>query len=269
MADALGQLYGGGFRLGYIFALNANGRIAGNSPTTPYQGVPLTGAKTFALTEPKMRVLNHMDGDRVRAADFLPPTAVAEATITVSAVDQLLQQLITGNKQVFKGEAATIGRLTSQQGYEPIVAILVCQQAEDYISRLRVWHSYVIARSKLIPHSPQFLDREADGNYDAVLIPSSFDIMGVQFTLPINGFTDAQYDDWDTIGLPAIAAWQGDGTTTVFPFPAAQSPALATAKIQVVKNGVIVAAGLTLSVTSVTFGTPPALNDDITIKWEY
>jgi hypothetical protein len=269
MGNTSGQVYGGGFRLGYVFGLNLNGRIAGNSASTPYQGLPLLGAKTFALTEPKMRTLNHMGSDRVQAADFLPPTSVAEATITVSAQDQAMQAIVTATKQFAIGEMSTLGHLTSQQGYEPVVAILVCQQAEDAVSRLRYWHSYVIARAKLIPHSPQFLDKEADGNYDAVLIPSSVNIFGAAFTVINNGFTDAQYDDWDSQGLPGIAAWIGDGTTVDFTFPTTQSPALSTAKIAVYKNGTLLSSGITPTLTKVTFTTAPLVTDDITIKWEY
>jgi len=270
MSNASGQLYAGGFRLGYVFAMNnTTGRIAGNSASIPYQGVALTGVKTFALTEPKQRVLNHIGADRVVAADFLPPETVAEAALGASADDQLMDALITAVTQTFLGEAAVLPHLTSQQGYEPIVGFLVCQQAEDAVTRQRVWHSYVGAQAKIIPHSAAYADKETDRTFDLVFIPTAHTIMGVAYTQLLNGMLDAQYEDWNSQGLPGLMAFVGDGYTTLFPFPAGKTPAISTSKVVVTVNGVVTAIGVTATVTGVTISPAPAALADIDIKWEY
>ena len=269
MANQSGQLYAGGFRLGYVYKLNANNRIAGTSASVPYMGVSLTGVKSFALTEPKQRVLNHLGADRVVAADFLPPTSVAEAALGASADDQQMDALITNTTQTFIGEAAVLGHLTSNQGYEPIVGCLVCQQAEDATTRQRVWHSYVVAKAKIIPHSAQYADKEMDRTFDLVFIPTNQNLMGIAYTIAANNYTDDQYDDWTTQGLPALAAWVGDGYTTTFTFPVGFTPAVSVAKIVVCVNGVATVAGITLSATNVVFSPAPAALADITIKWEF
>ena len=268
MANSSGQLYGGGFRVGYVYKLNANNRIAGNSSSIPYMGVALSGVKSFALTEPKQRVLNHINADRVGAADFLPPLSIAEAALGASADDQQMDALITATTQTFIGEAAVLGHLTSNQGYEPIVAFLVCQQAEEYTTRARVWHSYVGNKCKIIPHSAQYGDKEMDRTFDLVFIPTNQNIMGTAYTIVANGYTDAQYDDWMTQGLPAIAAWQGDGYTTTFTFPTGFTPAVSASKVVVCINGVVTSAGVSATVTGVTITPAPAALADITIKWE-
>lgn len=271
MANTSGQTYGSGFRFGQIFELNSNGRIKGNSATVPYLGAAIIGGKTLNLTEQKMRVLNHINADRVGAADFLPPTSISEANMTVSAIDQQMQKILTGNKQVFVGEMATQGRLTSNQGYEPVVALLATQQALDPTTRLRTWHSYAAARAKVIPHNSAFMEKEADANYDVIFIPSSYNLLGTQFTTVANGFTDAQYDDWDSEYVPMVAAWLGNNAATAFAFPVAY-PAVTTSKISVTLNGVLQVEGVyddyIATTSGITFNTAPATNDDIAVKWE-
>jgi hypothetical protein len=269
MSNQSGQLYGGGFREGYVFALNSSGRIAGNSASIAYEGIPLIGAKNFNLTEQKMRVLNHMGSDRVQAADFLPPTQVSEAGLAVSANDQQLQALLTNTKQTFLGEMAVTGRLSSQQGYEPNVALVVTQQAEDADKRVRVWHHYSIARARMIPHGAAFADRETDGSYDVVLIPSRYGILGTQFTVADDGYTDAQYQDFNSEGLLGICAYLGDGSVTTFAFPTSRAPAKSINKVVVTVDGVVQSSGITVTTAHVVFATAPALNADIGLKWEY
>ena len=272
MTTSSGKMYPSGTRYGVVFELNTNGRIKGTSGTVPYTGLRFIGQKAFSVSIPKQRQIFHIDADRVGAADFLPPTSTATAQINVSADDFELDTLLTGNKQVVIGEADTIASLTSNQGYEPIIACMFFQQAIDHVSRLRAWRSFLIPRAKAVPMYAGMGDKEIDGQFDVMMIPSTTNILGVSLSESIDGATDAQLFRAMTQGRPAIAAWTGNGYTQDFNLEqpsGTAAPALSTAKIAVYKNGTKLSAGFTSTVNKVTFTVAPLITDDICIFWEF
>ncbi len=266
-------LYPSGDRYGVVFELDqTTGRIKATSATTPYTGMRFVGKKAFALSIPKNRRIYHIDADRVGAADFLPPTEGASATINTSADDFNLDELISGNKQVTLGEAKQLAMLTSNQGYEPVVGLFMFQQAIDYANRLRAWRSFLAPRAKVIQQASGMGDREIDTQYDCVLIPSTTTALGVTLSTAIDGATDSQLFRLASRGRPAIAAWIGDGYTVDFNLeqPAGTAaPALSTDKIVVVKNGIVQTVGFTKAVDKITFNTAPLSTDDLAVFWEY
>ena len=264
-----GIQYGSGFRFGAAYSLNANGRLAGNSSSIPYMGSTFVGSKTWQLTVPKPRELYHINADRVGAVDFLPPETAATGTLTVSAANQVLDAILTGNKQVQIGEANTLAYLSSNQGYEPFIGLILWQQSLDSASRLRKWRSFMIPRAKAIPINSGFADKEVDGSYDVMINPSNVDMFGLVLTVSTDGCTDAQLFEAMTTGRPAIAAWVGDGYTTVFTFPAGYTPTVDVQSVAVYINGVLTTTGVTVSTASVTISPAPAALADIDIWWEW
>ena len=270
MPNSTGIQYGSGFRQGLVYAIDqTTGRLKGTSASVPYMGIPLTGGKTWDLTIPKQRRIFHINADRVGAADFLPPTEAASATINTSADNMVLDEVLTGNKKVIIGDAATIADLTSQQGFEPLVALLLWQQSLDSVTRLRTWRSFLIPRAKAIPMLSGFADKEVDSSYDVMMTPSSTNIFGVNLSDAIDGSTDAQLFRAMSKGRPAIGAWLGDGYTVDFTFPAGYTPTIDVTSIAVYVNGAAVSAGLTKTTTKVTFNVAPLANDDVDIFWQY
>jgi hypothetical protein len=270
MATASGKQYGSGFRCGVAYEIDqTTGRLKGTSPSVPYMGVRFVGAKSWNLNIPKQRKIFHIDADRVGAADFLPPTETASASIAVSADNMALDEILTGNKQVVVGEAETLAVLTSNQGYEPLIALHLWQQSLDTASRLRAWRSWLIPRAKAIPMDSGFADKEVDGQYDVMMTPSNTTIFGVNLSTAIDGATDSQLFKAMTAGRPAIGAWLADGYTLDFTFPAGYTPAISTAKVAVYVNGVLKSSGITVVTTKVTFAVAPLANDDVDIFWEY
>ncbi len=269
MPQSTGIQYGSGFRFGCLYELNASGRIKGNSASVAYQGLPFVGNKAWTLTIPKQRRINHINADRVGAADFLPPTEAASGSISVGADNQVMDAVITGNKQVIMGQAATIADLSSNQGFEPMIALLLWQQALDSVTRLRCWRSFLIPRAKAIPMSYGFADREVDGSYDVLMTPSSTNILGAALTNLIDGATDAQLFRAMTAGRPAINAWVGDGYTVEFLFPDGLTPTVDVASVTVWLDGVKQTTGFTVSTTGVTFDAAPAVDVDVDFFWEY
>lgn len=267
---ASGIQYGSGFRYGAVYEIDqVTGRLKGTSASTPYMGVTFKGAKAWNLAIPKQRRIFHIDADRVGAADFLPPTEAASATIMTSADNMVMDQILTGNKQVAIAQANSIADLTSNQGFEPLIALLLWQQSLDSTSRLRTWRSFLIPRAKAIPLLSGFADKEVDTTYDILMTPSSTNIFGVALTALTDGATDAQLFRAMTSGRPAIGAWLGDGATVDFTFPAGYTPTIDTGSVAVFVNGVLISAGITVITTKVTFAVAPALDADINIFWEY
>lgn len=265
-----GIQYGSGFRFGAAYAIDqTTGRLKGTSASVPYMGESFKGGRAWNLNIPKQRRIFHMDADRVGAADFLPPTEAASATISVSADNMVLDSILTGNKIVTIGEAATIADLTSNQGNEPLIALLLWQQSLDYITQLRTWRSYLIPRAKAIPLLSGFGEKEIDGSYDVLMTPSSFNIFGVGLTSVVDGATDAQLFRAMTKGRPAIAAWLGDGYTVDFIFPTNYTPTVNVASVAVYVDGVLVPSGITVTTTKVTFAVAPLVGKDINIFWEF
>jgi hypothetical protein len=265
-----GIQYGSGFRYGVAYAIDqTTGRLLGTSASTPYMGIGFSGAKAWNLSIPKQRRIFHVDADRVGAADFLPPTEAAGATISVSADNMPLDQILTGNKQVTLGDANTIADMTSNPGFEPLIALLLWQQSIDRATRLRTWRSFLIPRAKAIPMPSGFGDKEVDGNYDVMMTPSSANIFGVALTNAIDGATDAQLFRAMTHGRPAIGAWIGDNYTVDFTFPAGYTPTINVGSVVVYKSGVKVSAGITVTTTKVTFQSAPLTTDDISLFWEW
>ena len=276
MTTATGIQYGSGFRFGLAYELNAAGRLKGNSASVPYQGIPFVGNKAWNLTIPKQRRINHINADRVGAADFLPPTEAASGTIAVGADNQVMDAILTGNKRVIMGMASTIADLSSNQGFEPMIALLLWQQSLDSVTRLRAWRSFLVPRAKAVPLLSGFADREVDGTYDVLMTPSSTNILGAALTALTDGATDAQLFRAMTAGRPAICAWVGNGYTVDFVFPdgsvpgsIAQSPSVDVNSITVWKNGTKLTTGFTTTLTKVTFSVAPLITDDIDIFWEY
>ena len=271
MSNASGIQYPVGFRFGVLFAIDQiTGRIKATSAVTPYQGLDFAGKKAWALTIPPQRRIDHINADRVGASDFLPPVTGASGKINVSADDMPLDAVATGNKVITIGEGQLIDMLSSNQGYENYVALFLYQQAEDYLTRLRTWRSFLIPRAKVIPLSGGFADREVDLVYDVLITPASTNIFGVALTTLADGAIDAQLERVMTQGVPASAAWIGDGYTATFTLPSDKKPARDTSALTVYKNGVKVVSNLTKTVNDFTFTSAiPTASDDIDAFWEY
>lgn len=272
MANTSGQGYAAGFRGGSIFALDQEtGFIAANSPSVPYTGVNLLGGKQFNLTIPRQRKIFHINADRVAAADFLPPTEAASATFAISANDNMpLEAILTNNTQEYVGEASSINVLTSQQGYEPLVALLLYQEELNAEKRTRTWRTFLVPRAKVIPMDAGMADKEQDNSYDVMFTPSSQNIFGRTLSMSVDNAVDAQYTRVMTKGLPALAAWVGDTYTVDFTLPTDQSPALSTAQLTVYVNGVEMTGGaISKTTTGFSLTVPPTASEVVIAFWEY
>ncbi len=267
MTTASGKQLPMGFRFGYIFELNANGRPKATG-VTAYEGIPFQGAQAFTLNFPESQRITHYGEDRPLASAFLPSKDPVTGELR-SAVDNLdLDAVLSGNKKFEVGEAAMLAAQTDNQGNEPVVGGLFYQKSLDLSTKRARWRSFLLPSIIVQPIPSGFAEGSESARYPIICNPSSAHLWGTPMTLNIEGALEAAVFRGMTEGKPKLVAFLGDGTTTVFPLPTS-APALSTDKIVVVKNGTEVTSGITLATTGVTFAVAPALNDDIDVFYEH
>ena len=269
MAEVSGKMYGVGARRAVIFDLNANGYPAATAPAhTPYEGVEVLGVKNFELSLPAVRKIAHVGNDRVLANDFLPATEGASASMTVAGRDLGLDALLSAGLEVTLGELKLLPQVTDNQGYEPDVAIFVCQQAKDATLRSRRYRAQVIPKCTIAAATPGMNENPAESKYEVSISPTSKHLWGLAFDPATDGCSEANIVEAMFEGRPNIVAWLGDNVETEFNLPA-DKPAVATGKIHAVYVDGVLDANPTLAVTTVTPTPKPTAGQIIVCIYEY
>ena len=266
MAATSGKFYPVGLRYAVAYALNANGRPNATA-TTVYEGVEIAGPKTFTLNVPEPRKIQHKGNDRVLAVDFLPPQEGISGELAASVYDYTMISLLSGITQGTVGEAKEVAYMTSKQGSEPQVGLMLYQQAEDYTTGARRWRAFVLPKAILIPRPGGAAEQEQDYKYTIAPQIVNARLWGAQLVLATDGYTDCQIFEYMTEGKPHIASFLADGTADDFLF-STDYPALNASKIAVYKNGTVVSTGVTKNVTGLAFTAAPTLNDEIVVFYE-
>jgi hypothetical protein len=256
-----------GFRSATIFALSAAGLPAATSPSVVYEGIVAEGAKTLTINDPEFRRIFHTGDDRVMQIDQLPPMEAATAELHLGRLNDTLEAALTGLKAFVVGEANMfLSGVTDLDGFEPTVGILAYSQALDE-SGNRVWHSLVMPKAVTALRESGLGETEVDRVYTVTPQLCSKHLWGPAFTTGTEGGLSAQFVRMVTEKRPKIVAFLGDGTTTVFLFPAA-AQAYSTGKVSVYVNGVLTTSGVTKAVTGITFSVAPAAAANLTFLYE-
>lgn len=273
MAATSGKQFSVGLRYLTVFSLNANNRPAAVSASSPYAGVQAAGAKTFNLTPPDPRQISHSGDDRLLARDVLPPLEGATAEVSVAKNDYDLFALLTGVLVNTVGEGKSLVWATDQQGFEPVVGMMAYQQSLDASvggvdGGARRWRSIWIPKGKAIPKPSGMSENAAEFPFSVTPYIITSHLWGEAFTLLADGATEGQFVEMMTEGKPWLDSWLGDNSETVFTL---SKTALAVAKIAVYLNGTkqTITTHYTATTTAVTFLTPPPLNADVNILYEW
>lgn len=273
MTATTGKQFSVGLRYLTAFALNANGRPAATSASSPYAGIQAAGAKTFNLTPPDPRQIAHSGDDRLLARDVLPPLEGATAEVMVAKNDYTLFSLLTGTLVQTIGEATALLWSTDQQGFEPVVGLMAYQQSLDASvggvdGGARRWRTIWIPKGKAIPKPSGMSEAAAEFPFSVTPYIVTAHLWGQAFSLVNNGATEAQFAEMMMTGKPWLDSWLGDNTTTVFTL---SKTALTTAKISVFVDGTlkVISSDYTATTTAVTFLAAPALNADVNILYEW
>lgn len=304
MSAVSGKLLPVGTRYANVWALNGSGRPLADSPSVSYVGHQAEGAKSLAIQVPEPRKITHSGDDRALAIDFLPALEAGTAELHVAKTDLVLQALLAGTAVSTIGESKGILHATNKQGFEPVVGLMIYQQALDAsadasINGLRRWRAIWMPKVKAIlqPHGSD--DNAADLVYKIAPLIVKAHLWGTAFTEATDGATEAQFSERMYEGVPFLDSFLGAETKSASPSDsesglaseskspsasASASPssaastnglvlthtALSTSKISVFVNGVLRSSGLNVSTKAVEFAqNPPEDEDDVIIHYEY
>jgi hypothetical protein len=260
-----------GLRYASVFALNSNGRPNASAASAPFTGLQMEGAKAYTLTVPEPRFISHTGDDRLLAKDVLPPLEGITGEVKAAKNRYDVRALLTGVEVNTIGEAETLAFSTDKQGYEPQVGLMLYQQSLDADvsgSRFgsRRWRVSFVPKAVLIPMPPNMDENASEITFKVNAFVIKNHLWGTALTLLDDGCTEAQGLEMMMEGKPWLDCWLGDNATTVFTL---SKTALSAAKISVFIDGVLTTAGVTKTVTSVTFTPAPAMNADIDILYEW
>jgi hypothetical protein len=257
---------GVGFRNCNVYALDANGYPAATGATA-YEGIHAVGAKTLTINDPAYTVINHNGDDSLIQIDQLPATTGATSELHLGRLDDDLEALFSGLKSFTAGEMNLFGAgITDQSGFEPTVGIMGYQQALDEGGN-RVWHAVWFPRATVAKHESGLSGTPEDRLYGIVPSLATKHLWGTAMTAAVEGATRMQIVRGVSQYQPKLIAFLGDGATLIFTLPAL-APAVAVNKIAVYNNGVVVSAGLTKTVTTLTFTTAPVTGNNISVLYE-
>lgn len=212
-----------GLRRIQIYILDENGVPTGNqSGADGYAGINMEGARSFALTVPDVRVIQHIGNDRVLAQDFLPPTEGVRGEIATAKQNLGLDALLTDTLITQIGETTVSGLATDKQGHEVDVCVVAYRQALDTSagsSQVRRWQMHMIPICRIIPRGSSAEQDAADENrYTVVPAVATRYPSGHPFSAAPGeeGFTEAQYLRMTAEHPAFMERWTGDGTRTEF-----------------------------------------------------
>jgi hypothetical protein len=206
MAAPSGILYPVGLQYIQGFVLGANGYPAATVTGAVYDGFEIAAPKAFDITAAKSRDVVHTGNNRRLSQDKLPAIDVSSATIKASRLDFATNALLTGTKVQTLGEAIFTGWSTDLQGSEPAIALLCYQQAKSSAGA-RVWHAYHILSAIAIIDPASMNEKESEFTYNLAPSAVGHHIFGPLLTVALNGFTEAEMLEGETVGKPRIGAW--------------------------------------------------------------
>lgn len=252
-----------GFRFVRLYELDNNGMPAATG-TTPYEGVQIKGATAFELTVAEPRKFTGLGEDGITAVVYLPPTEGITGVLNVDADDPDISAIITGNAVRTLGDANLSVVGSSNQGFEPVVGLMLSQAMRGLNTGKQYWRTYILPAATLIMR---------DGGMTAEKSSTSYSIAPSVVTRHLHGETMIEAEE-GAVSAQAIKVWSnnplrytafvGNGLATEFSFPSNSASNYSTATLVFV-NGARVTSGITITPTGVTFSTAPDDGDKIVV----
>lgn len=240
-----------------------------------YEGIQIQGAQSYEITTPDARRISFKGDDRVLAQDVLPRQEPSTGTLKFAVDNHDAYAVLSSTKAATIGEASVIGYGTSEQGSEPVIAVLGFQQAKDLTTGTRQWRGVIVPSTQAIINAPSMTDAEMQ--YTVSLLPSAagHHLWGPDFTIADDGFTAAEVIETVTVNVPHVVAWLGDNVVTKFVFHADRQAA-AVAKVHHVahvaaSDGAVtdLTTTATKEVDGITPAVKPAAGDLVICFYEY
>ena len=259
MADTSGISWGVDLYRAVVFPLSSAGLFATTQDAVVYEGLQFEASRAFALTPAESReIINYGDG-RVRDSIFLPPNTTVKGELRVGYEHQAINAALSGVTKNTDAEKTWIPMSTEQQGNEPIVSLLLMQQAKDD-GKLKRWRYYIVPRAQAIPMPSSFDENATEIRYQITFNPSSVRLWNETLVLGTHGCTELAFESGMSQDRPNIVMFEGDGVYDVLFNLPTNKPATSTSKMAVfnMTTGLEVTTGITKAVASVTFDVAPA-----------
>ena len=257
-----------GLRHVQILLLNSSGYPNATS-TTVYEGVTISGAKAFDVTDPDPRRVIHTGDDRVIALDVLPPNEPVTGTLRAGKINFDVDDVISDDKIYTVGAAKMIGLGTDNRGEENQVCLVCYQQAEDTDPAsgtfgLRRWFGYMFPKALLYRQASAMNNDPAETVYSINPQYTKKHVWGASFTTTTEGHEQAQGVSVISEDKPKVVAWLGDTSTTTFALPT-DVPAASTATVAVWVDGTV-DTNWTITTTNISTATAPD-TDSVVVAW--
>lgn len=241
-----------------VFPLDTSGLF----PTTPdalvYEGLQFEGSRVFEITPAEAREITNYGDGRVRDSIYLPPNTSVKGELRVGYDHQDINAALTGVTKVITGEKSWLPMSTDKQGTEPVVSILLMQQAKDD-AKLKAWRYYIVPRAQCIPLPASFNENATEMRYQITFNPSTVRLWNEALTTGVHGCTEMAFEDGMAADRPNIVMFEGDGVyDDTFLLPT-NKPATDILKMTVhnLTTGVAVTSGITKSTVDIVFAAPP------------
>ena len=218
-----------------IYALNAYNRPAGTGQTA-YTGLDLYGAKAYNLTIPAARRIAHIGNDRLLKQQTFPPTEPASGEINVGATNLNIVAALTGATIIDKAGMQMLPHLSSLQGSEPNVGLILYQRAVAESGAAR-WRFHIIPSTKAIPRDPGAGQEPIDLIFDLSPDPVDVHLWGMDLSVladPSDPFSGVSESGADNAGIwsgfcayrPRIASFVPIAGQVLFSYPDNMQPSM-------------------------------------------
>lgn len=208
-------LSSGGFRHLRAYQLYTTNGLpyATAAGATPYSGVQIELAKTFAPAIPEAQIIQFLGDDRPAGQLVLAGNETVSAPITVGKEDYTAMALLGAVNVVTVGDQTQMLFETDKRGCEINVGLLAYQQSIDNVAgsatRGQVkWRAMWIPKAKVVA-SPGGMEmgNETETSYMAYAQVVNAYLWGLVFLAGAEGATEAQMHGGHYNGPPVLDTW--------------------------------------------------------------
>jgi hypothetical protein len=269
MAAPTQKIYVAGLDAVRIYELNqSTGLITSSSGVN--SGIKVGGPVSFAYEIPAPESIAHPGNNGVRQRTSLPSIEAANGTMDVSRTDAATIALLSNTKVRQFGDVNSIGWATNQQGSEPNVMLVAYNRGKDNGGSAIV-STYVFPQATIIPGSKGKSREQSSHVYTVQPQICKTHPTGLAFIAGTDGFTTAEYIEYQSNHRLTFAAWVATSAQTAFDFDTELPFVTGSGSITVTVDGVLktYTTDYTADANGITFGTGLTADAIVRVMYEF